>query len=52
MSNDVYSAMLARGFDGEVRSFATYKLAVMDMLALACVVSVSVVAVVAGRVLS
>ncbi|HEX7592496.1 MAG TPA: cobalt ECF transporter T component CbiQ, partial [Candidatus Limnocylindrales bacterium] len=52
MSNDVYAAMLARGFDGEVRSFARYKLALMDVLALAGVASVSVVAVLAGRVLS
>jgi cobalt ECF transporter T component CbiQ/cobalamin biosynthesis protein CbiM len=52
MSNDVYAAMLARGFDGEVRSFARYKLALMDVLALAGVASVSVIAVLAGRVLS
>jgi cobalt ECF transporter T component CbiQ/cobalamin biosynthesis protein CbiM len=52
MSNDVYAAMLARGFDGEVRSFARYKLAAMDVLALAGVASVSLVAVLAGRVLS
>jgi cobalt/nickel transport system permease protein len=52
MSNDVYAAMLARGFDGEVRSFNMYKLAVADVLALAGVASVAVVAVFVGRVAS
>jgi cobalt/nickel transport system permease protein len=52
MSNDVYAAMLARGFDGEVRSFNMYKLAVADVLALAVVASVAVVAVFVGRVAS
>lgn len=51
MSNDVYAAMLARGFGGEVRTFTTYRVRVSDWAALACAVGVAVVAVVAGRTL-
>ena len=51
MSNDVYAAMLARGFSGEVRSFATYRLRASDWVALAGVCAVSVAAVLAGRLL-
>jgi len=41
--------MLARGFSGEVRSFATYRLRASDCIALAGVCAVSVAAVLAGR---
>ena len=51
MSNDVYAAMLARGFSGEVRSFATYRLRAPDWVALAGVCAVAAVAVLAGRLL-
>ena len=51
MSNDVYAAMLARGFGGEVRSFATYRLRAADWTALLAVCLVSAAAVLAGRVL-
>lgn len=34
MSNDVYSAMLARGFGGEVRSYADYHMGASDWIAL------------------
>jgi cobalt ECF transporter T component CbiQ/cobalamin biosynthesis protein CbiM len=51
MSNDVYSAMLARGFDGEVRSFGRYRLCPSDVVSLAGVAAVAVAAVLAGRVM-
>ena len=51
MSNDVYSAMLARGFGGEVRTYTKYRIGRADCVALAGVAAVSVVAVLAGRFL-
>jgi cobalt/nickel transport system permease protein len=51
MSNDVYAAMLARGFTGEVRSYSTYRLTPLDLVALAGVAVIAVAAVLAGRVL-
>ncbi|MGD0249237.1 MAG: energy-coupling factor transporter transmembrane component T, partial [Candidatus Limnocylindrales bacterium] len=51
MSNDVYAAMLARGFGGEVRSFATYRLRRYDMVMLAGVVSIAAAAILTGRLL-
>jgi cobalt ECF transporter T component CbiQ/cobalamin biosynthesis protein CbiM len=51
MSNDVYAAMLARGFGGEVRTFTTYRLRTADLAAMAGVAGVAVAAVFAGRVL-
>ena len=51
MSNDVYAAMLARGFTGEVRTYATYRLRAPDVAALAGVAVLAVAAVLAGRVL-
>jgi cobalt/nickel transport system permease protein len=51
MSNDVYAAMLARGFGGEVRTFSTYRLRAADGAALAGAFAVSVAAVLAGRAL-
>ncbi|MFI5258154.1 MAG: cobalt ECF transporter T component CbiQ [Candidatus Limnocylindrales bacterium] len=51
MSNDVYAAMLARGFGGEVRSYSTYRLRVSDLAALAGVLGLAVAVVLAGRAL-
>jgi cobalt/nickel transport system permease protein len=34
MSNDVYSAMLARGFTGEIRTYTTYRMRQSDWMAL------------------
>ena len=51
MSNDVYAAMLARGFGGEIRTFNTYRTRSSDWAALAGVAAVSVAAVLAGRIL-
>ena len=41
MSNDVYAAMLARGFTGQIRTYTTYRMQTADWLALlaACVVA-------------
>jgi cobalt/nickel transport system permease protein len=49
MSNDVYAAMVARGFSGTIRTFADYKMTRDDWAALAGAVAISVVAVVAQR---
>ena len=35
MSNDVYAAMLARGFTGEIRTYTTYRMHASDWFALA-----------------
>ena len=49
MSNEVYAAMLARGFGGEVRTYSTYRLTRTDVAALGAILLVSVVAAEAGR---
>jgi cobalt ECF transporter T component CbiQ len=51
MSNDVYAAMLARGFGGEVRTFTTYRARPADWAALAGVACIAVAAILAGRIL-
>lgn len=51
MSNDVYAAMLARGFTGEVRVYSTYRMRASDWLSLGGVAAVSVAIVLAARVL-
>jgi len=35
MSNDVYAAMLARGFSGEMRTYSAYRMATRDWVLLA-----------------
>ena len=50
MSNDVYAAMLARGFGGEIRTFSTHRVRPADWVALGGTVAVSVAAVLLGRV--
>ncbi len=49
MSNDVYAAMVARGFTGEVRVYSTYRMRLADWFALASALAVAVIAVLAGR---
>jgi cobalt/nickel transport system permease protein len=49
MSNDVYAAMLARGFTGEVRSYSTYRMRPADWLALAGTGAMSIAAVLLSR---
>ena len=51
MSNDVYAAMLARGFDGEVRTYTTYRLRPLDVATLTGAVAIAAAAVLLGRVL-
>ena len=49
MSNDVYAAMMARGFTGEMRVYNDGRLAVSDWLALLGAVGVAAAALVAAR---
>jgi cobalt/nickel transport system permease protein len=49
MSNDVYAAMLARGFAGEVRTYATFRLRRADVALLAAVAVAAAASLVAGR---
>jgi cobalt/nickel transport system permease protein len=51
MSNDVYAAMLARGFKGEVRSYSAYRMAAADWTALLGSLVIGIAALVAGRYL-
>ena len=48
MSTDVYAAMMARGFTGEVRSYASYRLGGRDLLAVAAAIGIATTGVVAG----
>lgn len=52
MSNDVYAAMLARGFTGEVRVYSTYRMRAADWLALGATGVVGAAAVLASRVVA
>jgi len=52
MSNDVYAAMLARGFTGEVRVYSTYRMRAADWLALGATGAFGVAAVLASRVVA
>jgi cobalt/nickel transport system permease protein len=45
MSNDVYAAMLARGFGGRIRSYSTYRMRSADWLALCAALVIAVAAV-------
>jgi cobalt/nickel transport system permease protein len=51
MSNDVYAAMLARGFTGEIRTYSTYRMRAADWLALAVTLLVAAVSLPVGRLL-
>lgn len=51
MSNDVYNAMLSRGFTGQVRSYNAYKMTTQDWLALLGALAVGVAAIFATRYL-
>jgi cobalt/nickel transport system permease protein len=52
MSNDVYAAMLARGFTGEVRVYETYRMRPADWLALGATAVVCAAAIALSRVLA
>jgi cobalt/nickel transport system permease protein len=49
MSNEVYTAMLARGFGGEMRSYNAFAMRPADWLALAGTVAVAIAALAIGR---
>jgi cobalt/nickel transport system permease protein len=51
MSNDVYAAMLARGFTGEIRTYSTYRMQGSDWLALVATLVVATISLPAGRFL-
>jgi cobalt/nickel transport system permease protein len=51
MSNDVYAAMMARGFTGAIRSYTTYRMQTADWVALAGAVALAAVGLLAGRYL-
>ena len=51
MSNDVYAAMMARGFTGAIRSYTTYRMQTADWVALGGAVALASVALLAGRYL-
>jgi cobalt/nickel transport system permease protein len=49
MSNDVYAAMLARGFGGQVRSYSSYQMKGGDWVALCAALLVAAAALVLGK---
>jgi energy-coupling factor transporter transmembrane protein EcfT len=49
MSNDVYAAMLARGFTGEIRTYSTYRMQATDWQALFGTLVVAALSVPVGR---
>ncbi len=49
MSNDVYAAMAARGFNGEVRSYSAYRMTAKDWLALVGAFGVALAVFTLGR---
>jgi cobalt/nickel transport system permease protein len=49
MSNDVYAAMLARGFSGEMRSYSTFRMAGRDWLLLVACPAIVILLLVADR---
>jgi len=49
MSNDVYAAMAARGFTGEIRSYSAYSMATTDWIALVASIGIAVLSIIAGR---
>ena len=51
MSNDVYAAMLARGFSGEMRALTFYRMRSADWAAVGGVTAIAVAAVLGGRLL-
>jgi cobalt/nickel transport system permease protein len=51
MSNDVYAAMLARGFSGQIRTYSAYRMTARDWLWLVGAVAIGVGAFTAERIL-
>lgn len=51
MSNDVYAAMAARGFTGQIRTYQAYHMTTRDWIALLSAILLAVATVIAGRYL-
>ena len=51
MSQEVYAAMAARGFTGEMRTYQAYRMRSLDWIALLCSILLAVATVIAGRYL-
>jgi len=51
MSNDVYAAMLARGFTGEMRAYSAYRITARDVAVLGAALAVAALALLAPRFL-
>ena len=51
MSNDVYAAMLARGFSGEMRALTFFRMRSADWAAVGGATALGVAAVLGGRLL-
>jgi cobalt ECF transporter T component CbiQ len=51
MSNDVYAAMMARGFTGRIHTYRAYRMTPTDWMALVLTIAIAVAAIVAGRYL-
>jgi cobalt/nickel transport system permease protein len=51
MSNDVYAAMVARGFTGRIRTYSVYRMTPADWAALLVSVCIALAAILAGRYL-
>jgi cobalt/nickel transport system permease protein len=51
MSNDVYAAMLARGFTGQIRTYSTYRMTSRDWLGLTGAISLAAATVVLERII-
>jgi cobalt/nickel transport system permease protein len=49
MSNDVYAAMLARGFSGEIRTYSSYRMRALDWVSLAGALAVAALTLPVGR---
>jgi cobalt/nickel transport system permease protein len=50
MSNDVYAAMLARGFTGQIRTYTTYRMIPRDWLALGSAIAIALAALAIERI--
>ncbi len=52
LSNEVYAAMLARGFGGEIRVYSAYRMRAMDWVSLGASLVVAISGVLAGQVVA
>ena len=52
MSHDVYAAMAARGFTGQIRSYQVFRLRFLDWLTVVLALALAIATVIAGQVLT